>query len=116
MDFSRLDEHERIAFRSPLSCAVLGNAAGDFLLVPLDREGYPLTEGEQMKARLSDMEYCGIFGYAHGFAECQLQPGRLAWHAMNAARPAFLDFLRDRLATPEVDFLEALYRLEDPRQ
>jgi|SRR5579872_3783685 len=119
MTYNELDEVERFVHDTKLCCAVLANRAGECLLIPLDR---PLLDGEQMKARLGDFGFVGVYGMtASGHIDHLTEIYSVAAERiMRSALPAYRAHLDAcELAAPVgdgVDFLEALYRLEDPRQ
>jgi hypothetical protein len=96
---------------------VLGDpVTGEHMLVDLTREGYPLSEGEQLKARLKNFCYCGIMGYLNGecSAACESNPGAVL--VMRHASFSFAQFIADKLKPKDDgDWLDELYRLPDTR-
>src|ERR1041385_6654551 len=115
-----MDAHEMIAGHAELSACVLGNAAGQYMLVPLDGEGYPLSETEVHEARLRGFEYVGLLGFKGGAFGYRAEPGPLCALAMFRACLEFAAYVASRLQQPKktddsVAWLERLMSLEDPR-
>ena len=94
------------------------DGTAEYMLVPLDGEGYPLSEGQTMLARLREYSFAGVFGYKSGFADAKNEPGPDAWRVMCAATPEFLTLLAQKLAPQSdgVDWLEKLHQLPDTRE
>lgn len=113
-----MDAITKLVWDSEFSVACLGRVNGDkveYMLVGLDGEGYPLSEGRNMLARLRGYAFAGVFGVKDGVADCKSEPGM--WPVMIAAVPSFLQILNERLAPKGdgVDWLERLAQLPDTR-
>jgi hypothetical protein len=118
-----MDAHETVVWNSQISVAVLGRVKGDtveFLLVPLGGEGYPLSEGQVLKARLDDFIYAGVLGYADGVAGCKCEPCPDSLRIMCAAIPSFITYLSGKIAPPvqgdSAEWCEKLFQLPDTRE
>ena len=111
-----MDAQERLVSVSEFSAAVLGRA-GEFVLVPL---GNGLDENLMREALDKNFYCCGYMGVVGGRAVAEPSPHPDAVLTMLRASFAFAelaaDWLRPQPKSDAVAWLEALYRLEDPRK
>lgn len=113
-----MDDVQQLAYDSEFSVAVLGSTDTlEYMVIPLDREGAAINEGETIVARVKGYSFAGVFGYCNGVAGVKSEPWPDAWRVMAAAAPAFIEYLAERLRLKADggDFLESLWSLEDPR-
>lgn len=110
-----MDAIAQLVWDSQISVAVLGRG-NDFILIPLNETGVPMSETLLATARDRDFVFAGVFGFINGEAKCKSE-SLDALPTMCAAIPAFVEFLRERLApkSDAVDWLTKLHALEDPR-
>jgi len=90
------------------------------MLIALDESGTPLNEDLLDEARDKGMTFAGMFGFGviNGVARCKAQsPDDVP--AMISAMPAFIEYVRERLAPKPVGdsvaWCESIFKLEDPR-
>lgn len=118
-----MDAISHLVWNSGFSVACLGrvkDGKAEYLLAPLNGDGYPLNEGQTMLARLREYYFCGVFGFKDGVADCLPEEGPECWQVMVKATPEFLTLLAERLA-PKVQgdavaWCERLFQLPDTRE
>jgi hypothetical protein len=115
-----LDPVQQLAWDSKFCVAVLGNDHGDYLLCDLDREGFPLDQGQLLRARTQNFYFAGVMGTIHGDLAIRAEFGCLP--IMLKAIPDFGVWLKGKLAdhdsgrAKDVAELNRLYQLPDERQ
>jgi len=110
-----MDAHEQLVFGGEISVAVLGRGA-DFVLIELQGE---IDEDATDAAREKGYTYCGVLGVKDGQAGAKCEPHPDCIYTMMLAGLAFAQLVADKLrAKPKgdgVEWLTALFALEDPR-
>jgi hypothetical protein len=117
------DHVMQTAWDSEYCCAVLGNASGAHLLIDLDRAGYPLDEGQLLKARLANYFFCGVIGFVRGEVGVTAEAG--CGDVMLRAIPDFVGWLKGKFAdqavhdigrAKDIRELVRLFNLPDTRE
>lgn len=106
----RLDAQQALAFSSEFCCAVLGNLAHGFMLVPLD--GPPLAAEDVEEAHERGYQFCGVIGFVHGQCVARTEPDL---DSISVCAAATRDFARRVAERTRGDWLENLWQLPDTR-
>ncbi len=106
----RLDAQQALAFSSEFCCAVLGNLAHGFMLVPLD--GPPLAAEDVERAHERGYQFCGVLGFVNGQCVARTEPGI---DAVSVCAAATRDFAALVVARTKDDWLERMWELPDTR-
>ena len=110
-----MDTHQELLQQAQYPGCIMGNVAGEFLIVPLDREITPETRAEILRRGLA---YCAVFGLVNGQAEVRCAESSFALQIALTANFACAQMLAERLRPSigdSTDWLKNLYSLADPR-
>jgi hypothetical protein len=110
-----MDAHETLVFDSEISVAVLGRGA-EFVLIRLNGE---IDDATTVRAIERGFRYCGCLGVKDGVPGVRCEPDADALFTMCFAGLEFAVMVAERLKQKAkgegVEWLTALFALEDPR-
>ncbi len=110
-----MDAHQELLLQAQYPGCIMGNAAGEFIIVPLDREITPEVRADILRRGLA---YCAVFGLVDGHAEVRCAESSFALQVVLSAHRACAQMLAERLRPSigdSVDWLKNLHSLADPR-
>lgn len=112
-----MDAQQQLVWDAEISCAVLGNAAGEFVLLSLDDKGLTLNKAEIERAHQKSFQYCGVMAYADGQCGARSESDPVSLSVMMQASFEFARLVVAKLKplSDGADWLQKLWNLPDER-